>query len=102
MTIINRGEHGYRFKNIQVHIGQHLDIKRNPVCHERIRQASDGDAIRLTCDPPIPGQFVGLQMYGKGILSMCEVVVASRLGEFLVITILSKYQCCLDEISIMK
>ena len=81
MTIINRGEHGDRFKNIQIHVGQHLDIKRNPVCHDRVRQAQDGEAIRLTCDPPIPGQFVGVQMYGKGILSMCEVVVASRLGK---------------------
>ncbi|XP_066934153.1 uncharacterized protein [Clytia hemisphaerica] len=81
VTIINRGEHGDRFKDVQVHVGQHLDIKRNPVCHDRVRQAQDGEAIRLTCDPPIPGQFVGVQMYGKGILSMCEVVVASRLGK---------------------
>ena len=81
VTIINRGEHGERFNNIQVHVGPHLDNKRNPVCHERIQSSKDGDIIRLMCNPPIPGQFVSLQMYGKGILSMCEVVVASRLGK---------------------
>ena len=78
---MNRGEHGERFNNVQVHVGQHLDIKKNPVCHERIVSSKDGEVIRLSCDPPIPGQFVGVQMYGKGILSMCEVVVASRLGK---------------------
>lgn len=81
VTIINRGEHGERFKNIQVHVGPNHVVRNNPVCHDRVTQAHDGEAIRLQCDPPIPGRFVGLQMYGKGILSMCEVVVASRLGK---------------------
>lgn len=80
MTIVNRGEHGERFKNIQVHVGPNHVVRNNPVCHDRVSQAHDGEAVRLTCDPPIPGRFVGLQMYGKGILSMCEVIVASRLG----------------------
>uniref|UniRef100_A0A7M5WWB1 Hemicentin-1 n=2 Tax=Clytia hemisphaerica TaxID=252671 RepID=A0A7M5WWB1_9CNID len=80
ITIMNRGEHGERFNNVQVHVGQYLDIKSNPVCHERIVSSKDGEVIRLSCDPPIPGRFLSVQMYGKGILSMCEVVVASRLG----------------------
>lgn len=82
VTIINRGEYGDRFKNVQVHIGKYeQNHKRNPVCHDRVRQAFDGEAVRLQCSPPIPGQYVAVQMYGKGILSMCEVIVNSRLGE---------------------
>ena len=66
-----------------MHIGPDIVVRRNPVCHDRVRHAGDGEAVRLQCDPPIPGRFVGIQMYGKGILSMCEVVVASRLGIFI-------------------
>ena len=80
VTILNRGDHGERLKNIQVHVGNSIIVRKNPVCHDRVRQAQDGEAVRLQCDPPIPGQFVGVQMYEKGILSMCEVIVASRLG----------------------
>ena len=84
VTIINRGDHfGDRLKNFQVHVGQNLIVRRNPTCHDRVRQAGRGEAIRLQCDPPIPGQFVGIQVYGKATLSVCEVIVASRLGEFL-------------------
>eukprot|EP00112_Aurelia_sp_Birch-Aquarium-sp1_P010422 Seg2224.1 transcript_id=Seg2224.1/GoldUCD/mRNA.D3Y31 product=Fucolectin-1 protein_id=Seg2224.1/GoldUCD/D3Y31 len=81
ITIINRGEHGERLKNIQAHVGNQLSNHRlNPVCHDRVRFASDGEAVRLQCNPPIPGRYVAIQMYGKGILTMCEVIVASRMG----------------------
>ena len=81
MTIINRADHGERLKNIQVHVGNNKNIRLNPVCHDRVRQADDGEAVRLQCNPPIPGTYVGVQMYGKGILTMCEVIVASRVGK---------------------
>lgn len=82
VTIINRGEHGDRFKNIQVHIGKNEgNHKRNPVCHDRVRHAGDGEAVRLQCNPPVPGRYVAVQMYGRGILTMCEVIVNSRIGE---------------------
>ena len=81
ITIINRGEYGDRFKNIQVHVGNYESNHRsNPVCHDRVKQAFDGEAVRLQCNPPIPGRYVAVQMYGKGILSVCEVIVNSRLG----------------------
>ena len=95
VTIINRGEHGDRLKNIQVHIGNEESNHRlNPVCHDRVRYASDGEAVRLQCNPPIPGRYVAVQMYGKGILTMCEVIVASRIGNhpalhFLLLLLLS-------------
>lgn len=66
-----------------MHVGASLVVRRNPVCHDRVRQAHDGEAVRLQCDPPIPGQFVGIQMFGKGVLSVCEVIVASRLGTYI-------------------
>ena len=82
VTIINRAEYGDRFKNIQVHVGRTTQNHKNhPVCHDRVKQAFDGEAVRLQCNPPIPGRYVSVQMYGKGILSMCEVIVNSRLGE---------------------
>eukprot|EP00795_Rhopilema_esculentum_P012584 gene12584-3284_t len=81
ITIINRAEYGDRFKNIQVHVGKtSQNHKNHPVCHDRVKQAFDGEAVRLQCNPPIPGRYVSVQMYGKGILSMCEVIVNSRLG----------------------
>jgi len=81
VTVINRGDrHGERLKNFMVHIGNNMNVRRNPVCHDIVRQAQEGEAVRLTCDPPIPGKYVGVQIYGKGILTMCEVIVASRFG----------------------
>ncbi|XP_065060118.1 uncharacterized protein LOC135687479 [Rhopilema esculentum] len=81
VTIINRGERGERFKNIHVHIGKYeSNHKMNPVCHDRIHSAGDGEAVRVQCNPPIPGRFVAVQMYGKGILTVCEVIVNSRMG----------------------
>jgi hypothetical protein len=39
--------------------------------------------VRVQCKPPLPGRYVRVQMFGRGILTMCEVLVYSRLGEFL-------------------
>ncbi|XP_047124114.1 uncharacterized protein LOC101237974 isoform X1 [Hydra vulgaris] len=80
VTIVNRGDRGDYLTNFQVHVGSNLVVRQNPVCHDIVRYAGDAEAIRLQCNPPIPGKYVGLQMFGTGVLSVCEVIVASRLG----------------------
>ena len=82
VTVVNRGDRGEYLTNFQVHVGSRLVVRQNPVCHDIVRFAGEAEAIRLQCNPPIPGQYVGLQMYGTGTLSVCEVIVASRLGKY--------------------
>ena len=82
VTIINRARYGDRLKNFDVRIGNDKDnYRNNPTCHDRVGQASDNEAVRVQCKPPLPGRYVRVQMFGKGILTMCEVLVYSRLGE---------------------
>ena len=100
--MINRGEHGDRFKNIQVHIGRYEgNHKRNPVCHDRISSAADGEAVRLQCNPPIPGRYVAVQMYGRGILTVCEVIVNSRIGKNSYIESNSIPRCVVEVVKII-
>ena len=53
----------------------------NPTCSDRVTSVGQGAALQLQCDPPIPGRYVSVQMFGEGILSMCEVMVYSRVGK---------------------
>ena len=83
VTILNRAQHGDRLKNFDVRIGSDSsNYQNNPTCHDRVGQARDNEAVRVQCKPPLPGRYVRVQMFGRGILTMCEVLVYSRLGEF--------------------
>ena len=62
-------------------MGKNIDQMTNPTCNDRIRTVGQGQAIRLQCNPPIPGRYVAVQMFGKGILTLCEVSVYSRVGK---------------------
>ena len=84
ITVINRGEYGDRFKNVEVRVGNLLgQFGKNPICHDRVKQAQNGEAVRLQCNPPIPGRYVSVQMIGQGILTVCEVIVNSRVGKWI-------------------
>ncbi|XP_015763294.1 PREDICTED: neurogenic locus notch homolog protein 1-like [Acropora digitifera] len=80
VTIINRFDHYERLKNFDVRIGVNTNNLLNPTCSDRVTSVGQGAALQLQCDPPIPGRYVSVQMFGQGILSMCEVMVYSRVG----------------------
>ena len=79
--IVNRHNYFERLKNFDVRVGVNKDNLQNPTCHDRVRTVGQGQALRVQCDPPIPGRYVSVQMFGEGILSMCEVTVYSRVGK---------------------
>ncbi|XP_068704515.1 uncharacterized protein [Montipora foliosa] len=80
VTVINRFDYYERLKNFDVRIGVNTDNLQNPTCSDRVTSVGQGAALQLSCDPPIPGRYVSVQMFGKGILTMCEVMVYSRVG----------------------
>ncbi|CAH3028156.1 unnamed protein product [Porites evermanni] len=80
VQIINRFNHYERLKNFEVRVGVNEDNLQNPTCSDRVTSVGQGAALTLSCDPPIPGRYVSVQMFGEGILSMCEVMVYSRVG----------------------
>ena len=79
--IVNRNDYYQRLKNFDVRIGVNKDNLQNPTCHDRVRTVGQGQGLRVQCAPPIPGRYVSVQMFGDGILTMCEVTVYSRVGE---------------------
>ena len=79
--IVNRHNNFERLTNFDVRIGMSKNNLQNPTCHDRVRTVGQGQALRVQCDPPIPGQYVSVQMFGQGILTLCEVTVYSRVGE---------------------
>ena len=79
--IINRFDYYERLKNFEVRIGVNTDNLKNPTCSERVTSVGQAAALPLSCDPPIPGRYVSVQMFGEGILTMCEVMVYSRVGK---------------------
>ncbi len=82
VTILNRAKNGDRLNNFDVRIGNDKhDYRNNPTCHDRVGKARDNEAVRVQCKPPLPGRYVRVQMFSRGILTMCEVLVYSRLGE---------------------
>lgn len=81
VMIVNRHDYFERLTNFDVRIGVNKNNLQNPTCHDRVRTVGQGQALRVQCDPPIPGRYVSVQMFGEGILSMCEVTVYSRIGE---------------------
>ena len=84
VTILNRATKGERLSNIEVRIGNDKNnYNNNPTCHDRVGTATSNEAVRVQCKPPLPGRYARVQMFGTGILSMCEVLVYSRLGEVL-------------------
>ena len=79
--IVNRHNYFARLNNFDVRVGINKDNLQNPTCHDRVRTVGQGQALRVQCDPPIPGRYVSVQMFGEGILTLCEVTVYSRVGE---------------------
>lgn len=79
--IVNRHNNFERLTNFDVRIGMNKNNLQNPTCHDRVRTVGQGQALRVQCDPPIPGRYVSVQMFGQGILTLCEVTVYSRVGE---------------------
>ena len=79
--IVNRHNYFERLTNFDVRIGVNKDNLQNPTCHDRVRTVGQGQALRVQCDPPIPGRYVSVQMFGEGILTLCEVTVYSRVGK---------------------
>ena len=81
VQIINRFDYYERLKNFEVRIGVNTNNALNPTCSDRVTSVGQGAALSLSCDPPIPGRYVSVQMFGEGILTMCEVMVYSRVGK---------------------
>ena len=82
VMIVNRHDYFERLKNFDVRVGVNKDNLQNPTCHDRVRTVGQGQALRVQCAPPIPGRYVSVQMFGEGILTMCEVTVYSRVGKW--------------------
>ena len=81
MQIVNRYKHYERLKNFEVRVGANKNNLQNPTCSDRVRSVGQGALVTIQCAPPIPGRYVSVQMFGEGILSMCDVMVYSRVGE---------------------
>lgn len=81
--IVNRFNYFDRLRNFDVRVGVSTNNLQNPTCFDRVRTVGQGQALKLQCDPPIPGRYVSVQMFGQGILTLCEVAVYSRVGEWL-------------------
>ena len=81
MLIVNRYEYHERLTNFDVRIGVNTDNLQNPTCHDRVGTVGQGQLLNVQCNPPIPGRYVSVQMFGEGILTLCEVFVYSRVGE---------------------
>ena len=81
VLIVNRYEHYERLNNFDVRVGVSTDNLQNPTCHDRVGTVGQGQFLSVQCDPPIPGRYVSVQMFGEGYLTLCEVFVYSRVGE---------------------
>ena len=81
VIVINRYHYYERLKNFEVRVGINANNLENPTCHDRVRAADQGSSVNIMCNPPIPGRYVSVQMFGNGILTLCEVMVQSRVGE---------------------
>ena len=81
VLIVNRYEYHERLTNFEVRVGINTDNLQNPTCHDRVGTVGQGQFLTVQCDPPIPGRYVSIQMFGEGILTLCEVFVYSRVGE---------------------
>ena len=94
MSIVNRANHGDRLKNFDVRIGMDRDdYRNNPTCFDRVSSVPPNQAWPIQCIPPVPGRYVRVQMFGTGILTMCEVLVYSRLGKLLLKCFSLKLAC---------
>ena len=82
MSIVNRANYGDRLKNFDVRIGMDKNnYRNNPTCFDRVSAVPPNEGWPIQCNPPVPGRYVRVQMFGTGILTMCEVLVYSRLGK---------------------
>lgn len=81
VMIVNRHGSYQRLKNFDVKVGISKNNKENPTCHDRVRYVDQAQALRVQCDPPIPGRYVSVQMYQYEYLTLCEVAVYSRVGK---------------------
>ncbi|KAL9979348.1 hypothetical protein ACROYT_G016999 [Oculina patagonica] len=94
VLIVNRYEYHERLTNFEVRIGVNTDNLQNPTCHDRVGTVGQGQFLTVQCDPPIPGRYVSVQMFGEGILTLCEVFVYSRVGEFVYQNIQARQSSC--------
>ena len=84
VAILNRAKYGERLKNYEVRVGNDKsDYSKNPTCFDRLGEAANNQVIVVHCRPPLPGRYVRVQMFGKGILTLCEVLVFARMGKLL-------------------
>jgi hypothetical protein len=69
--------------SLETRVGRKKDkFWDNPMCGERLREIQNGEVWTSQCSPHIAGQYVSVQKIGTGKLSMCEVAVYARLGEY--------------------
>lgn len=64
--IVNRYNNFERLTNFDVKVGVSKNNTENPTCHDRVGTVGKGQALRVQCDPPIPGRYVSVQMFGEG------------------------------------
>jgi hypothetical protein len=80
--------------SIEVRVGRlQQEFWNNPMCGERLREIQDGEVWTSQCSPHIAGQYVSVQKIGTGKLSMCEVAVYARLGEYLLPYFIQPRKC---------
>ena len=66
--------------NFEIRVGMSRDFEKNPMCGERVGQLHYGEVWTSKCEPPISGQYVSVQRFGKVFMTICEVAVFARLG----------------------
>ncbi|XP_032231154.2 uncharacterized protein LOC116614356 [Nematostella vectensis] len=64
--------------NFEIRVGMSAEFKTNPMCGARVISTHVGELWTSQCTPPLPGQYVSVQMYGNVYLSLCEVAVFAR------------------------
>ncbi|XP_066269276.1 uncharacterized protein [Branchiostoma lanceolatum] len=78
ISVLNRGDCcGERLQNFMVRVGLDSDFEENEQCGETYTAVPlDGQTIVRTCDPPIFGRYVSVQIVERiSTLSICEVEV---------------------------
>ena len=84
VLLVNQHNNYERLTNVEVRVGKDTNQLNNPTCYDRMRTVGQSQAVILQCVPPIPGRYVAVQMFGDGILTLCEVSVYSRIGKVFV------------------
>lgn len=81
IVITNRGDCcGYRLSDFEIKIGNDLvdEGKVNPKCGDR-HAIGQGLTKTITCLPPLTGQYLVVQSFYNGALTICELEVYTNL-----------------------